>query len=89
MPLPETDYFSLEEIAERWRVPVIQVQRYGETGIIDVCVRLRSAEAEGGTYEIDKTGLAPQIFSFDLFHNQKATFSLALSKYSVITFSLF
>ena len=57
MPLPDREYFTLDEIARRWEVPPANVERYAKTEKLEVCVHLLPVDAEGGTY--DELGSVP------------------------------
>jgi hypothetical protein len=57
MPLPDKEYFTLDEIARRWGVPLADVERYAKTEKLEVCVNLLPVDAEGGTY--DELGPVP------------------------------
>ena len=51
MALPDREYYSLQEVADRWNRPVADIQHYAETGKLEVCVRLLGVHAEAGNYE--------------------------------------
>ena len=51
MVLPDREYYSLQELADRWNLPVADIQHFAETGKLEVSVRLSGVHAEAGNYE--------------------------------------
>lgn len=49
--LVEKDYYTLEEIAERWKLPMRDLAYLAENGLLRVSVRLFGVEIERGTFE--------------------------------------
>jgi hypothetical protein len=54
MPLPEKEYFSLEEIEERWAMRRRDTIYYAENGLLEVSIRVRRVVLDGGFVEVDE-----------------------------------
>lgn len=51
MPLPDKEYFTFAEIAQRWGRSLADVEYYAKTEKLEVCVHLLPVDAESGTYD--------------------------------------
>ena len=56
MPLPEKEYFSLEEIERRWGVERADTIYYAENGLLQISTRVRGAVLDAGFVEVDGDG---------------------------------
>jgi hypothetical protein len=56
MPLPEKDYFSLEEVEERWGMRRRDTIYYAENGLLEISIRVRGVVLDAGFVEVDEDG---------------------------------
>ena len=56
MPLPEKDYFSLEEVEERWGMQRRDTIYYAENGLLEISTRVRKVVLDAGFVEVDVEG---------------------------------
>lgn len=56
MPLPEKEYFTLEEIETRWGMSRVDTLYYAENGLIRIATRVFGAVVESGLIEAESDG---------------------------------
>jgi hypothetical protein len=56
MPLPEKEYFALEEIEERWNIRRVDTVYYAENGLIEISMRVVGVVIETGLIETEADG---------------------------------
>jgi len=56
MPLPEKEYFALEEIEERWNIRRVDTVYYAENGLIEIAMRVVGVVIETGLIESEPDG---------------------------------
>ena len=56
MPLPEKEYFALEEIEERWNIRRLDTVYYAENGLLEIATRVVGVVIETGIIETESDG---------------------------------
>ena len=56
MPLPEKEYFTLEEIETRWGMSRVDTLYYAENSLIRIATRVFGAVVESGLIEAESDG---------------------------------
>ncbi len=56
MPLPEKEYFALEEIEERWGIRRLDTIYYAENGLLEIAMRVVGITIETGIIEPEPDG---------------------------------
>jgi hypothetical protein len=56
MPLPEKEYFALEEIEERWGIRRLDTIYYAENGLLEIAMRVVGVTIETGLIEPEADG---------------------------------
>lgn len=56
MPLPEKEYFALEEIEERWNIRRLDTVYYAENGLLEIAMRVVGVVIETGIIETEPDG---------------------------------
>ena len=56
MPLPEKEYFALEEIEERWNIRRLDTVYYAENGLLEIAMRVVGVVIETGIIETEPNG---------------------------------
>ena len=56
MPLPEKEYFALEEIEERWKIRRVDTVYYAENALFEIAARVVGVVIETGIIETEPDG---------------------------------